>query len=395
MKLKSIIKGISLALFLISCATPSSIIMQEDETGIDMTELSALHEETVLPSTVHETPVPSLFDLALFLVRQNPPELIKYFFLDENREIVVMAELFNLAISNENEESESEVFEVIYHIAHFQATEAEGFAGGFFVPYTITSISTGEQRQDVFLWQPVRDASGVLLSFDDDYFDNWEAYFDLFEYHNARVTFFVQGKINNDEASPEPQTNDIAENFYEDELLDILSFSITALERGHDIGYHTISHPDLRWISLDDFMEETVNQSLHFREAGIGLSSFAYTFGFSEPWMHDILSETFDILRGYGVTYRLYNSGEIRNNFISSRAIDTILFREDEAFIRAMNIMLRTVKFIGGDLVLPITTHEISEDAAWGITAQRLDFLLEEINKLQLNFYTFNDFAGR
>ena len=388
-KRRTIFNCVILVIFLASCATPSAIRIQEEEAA---EYIQVLPEETALIAAMQETPVPSLFDLALFLVRQNPPELAKYFYLDENREIIVMAELFSLILENENGERESEVFEVIYHMAHFQASYAEGFTGGFFVPYTITSISTGEQRQDVFLWQPVRDASGVLLSFDDDYFDNWEAFFDLFEYHNARVTFFVQGKVNSDEDLEQDIYLDY-EAFYEEDLTDIYTFSIAALERGHDIGYHTITHPDLRWVSLEDFMEETANQASPFREAGVPLLSFAYTFGFYEDWMNEILSETFDILRGYGVTYRLFSSDEIRNNFISSRAIDTILFREDAAFTRAINIMLRTVKFIGGDLVLPITTHEISDDAPWGITAQRLAFLLEEINNLQLNFYTLSDFT--
>jgi hypothetical protein len=53
--------------------------------------------------------------------------------------------------------------------------------------------------------------------------------------------------------------------------------------------------------------------------------------------------------------------------------------------------MFRTLKFIGGDRILPITTHDISDNADWGIKPRRLEFLLENARALKLKFYRYGD----
>ncbi|MDR0409909.1 MAG: polysaccharide deacetylase family protein, partial [Spirochaetaceae bacterium] len=57
--------------------------------------------------------------------------------------------------------------------------------------------------------------AGILLGFDDNYYAGWEAAFPLFDRYGAKVTFFVQGNP---------------------------AFCRNALEKGHDIGYHTENH---------------------------------------------------------------------------------------------------------------------------------------------------------
>jgi len=378
--------------FLASCATPSSVI-SPPSPGYSDSQIGQ-HPEEIAGLPVHsvESPFLSLLDMAMIYVRQNPEGLRKYFLLDENRQIVLMSEPFELVFPGDEGFGESGIFQINYHIENFRAIDTEGFSGGLLVPYTLRSMSTGESIQDVFFWRPQRDASGILLSFDDNYFDNWISYFDLFDLHNARVTFFVQGNLEN--TDPTSGENNSA----------IISFSRNAIERGHDIGFHTINHSDLRWIAIDDFREETINQWEIFADAGINISSFAYPYGFYEDWMHYELFEAFNILRGYGVTYRLYDTGSITtfdNNdsigettgtFISSRAIDNILFPDDDEFERAINIMLRTVKFIGGNLILPLSTHQIADNADWGIKPERLSFLLNAANELLLMFYIYSDF---
>jgi hypothetical protein len=54
--------------------------------------------------------------------------------------------------------------------------------------------------------------------------------------------------------------------------------------------------------------------------------------------------------------------------------------------------MLRTAKFIGGDSIIPMTTHDISGDADWGISRPRLDYLLRTAAALKLRFYRYGDF---
>jgi hypothetical protein len=144
---------------------------------------------------------------------------------------------------------------------------------------------------------------------------------------------------------------------------------------------------------MEKFRKETVEPLVSYRREGLTLSSFAYPFGFSEPWMHKILLEAFSVLRGYGTTFLLYNEAEIRSGYIISRAIDNTTIREEENFNRLITLMLRTVKFIDTGL-LPLTTHDISDTALWGISKRRLEFLLKTAAELNLKFYLFSDFAN-
>ena len=287
-------------------------------------------------------------------VKQNSPEIEKYFILDENKDIIVKAEI-------QHDAKKPEHFEVIYDLRH---PKAEG-SGGFLIPFTVKS-ETGKTKQDKLFWKPQEDNSGLLLSFDDDYTEAWEQNFDLFDRYNARVTFFIQG-----EYTP---------------------FCNEALERGHDVGYHTLNHLNPLKISREEFLEESLSKVEDFRSAGVPLESYAYPFGLSEEWMHEELLKSFKLLRGYGVTFRLYDSEQIRKGYIASKALDNILFKKDEDFDETVDLMFRTVKFIGRGLILPLTTHDISDAADWGIKPHRLQYLLQAAHDLQLKFYRYCDF---
>ena len=310
---------------------------------------------TMEPTSPAESPAErtlSPMESAIRRIKQNSPDVKKYFIIDETGDILTKGEI--------------EQFEIIYDLKKLLPEGPERFS----IPFFVESLTSGETRQETLSWRPQRDASGILLAFDDNYQEAWENIFDLFDRYGARATFFVQGK-------------------YEE----YSAFCAEALQRGHDVGYHSINHLDLRKVSPELFRTETQSQTELFRDAGVPLTSFAYPFGFSDLWMHEELLQSYKILRGYGVTFRLYSSAVIREGQISSRAIDTILFKKDEDFKAMIDIMLRTLKFIGGDLILPLTSHDISDTAVWGITPHRLEYLLQSANDLQLNFYRYRDFS--
>jgi hypothetical protein len=48
------------------------------------------------------------------------------------------------------------------------------------------------------------------------------------------------------------------------------------------------------------------------------------------------------------------------------------------------------VKSDGG--ILPLTTHTIAAEAAWGISPERLEYLLKTTAELGLQFYRYGDF---
>ena len=302
---------------------------------------------------IQPPPVETAFDR----IKQNSPGIKKYFILDENKDIIVKADYSDIRPDTK----EIEHFEVIYDLKN---PEADG-KGGFLVPFTMRSMETGEIIQDKLFWKPERDGTGILLSFDDDFMENWEQNFNLFDHYNARVTFFIQGEF--------------------------CTFSNTALDRGHDVGYHSLNHLNLPKVSHEVFEIETLSKVEDFRNAGVPLTSFAYPYGLSEPWMNDELMKSFKILRGYGVTFRVYDRASIREGYSSSKALDNILFKQDKDFEATVDIMFRTIKFIGENLILPLTTHIISDDADWGIKPHRLRYLLQSANDLQLNYYRYKD----
>jgi peptidoglycan/xylan/chitin deacetylase (PgdA/CDA1 family) len=208
---------------------------------------------------------------------------------------------------------------------------------------------------------------GLLLSFDDDYADVWERYLDLFDRYGARVTFFVQG--------------------------DYSPFCAAAVSRGHEIGYHTKSHPNLLKVSRQVFFEETLGGAESFRQRGLPLTSFAYPYGFSEPWMDEALRESFSIRRGFGSTCRIYSEYAIKSGYIIAKSIDNILYKNNAEFEADINVMLMMIKSDGG--ILPLSTHTIAAEADWGISPARLEYLLRTAAELGLQFYRYGDFFSR
>jgi len=286
-------------------------------------------------------------EAAIDKIKQNSPEIEKYYLLDEAGDIIVRGKTEN--------------FQVRYDLKKLRKESA----GSYAVPFTVLYWETGAVQEDILLWKPQKDGAGILLSFDDDFFDTWERSFDLFDRYNAHVTFFVLGTYT--------------------------SFSDRAMKRGHDVGYHSLSHSNLKF-SRQTFYAETISPAKNFRNAGVPLVSFAYPFGFYEPWMNEELLKTYRILRGFNTSFQVYGKADIvQNGFVFSRSVDNVLFRQDEYFTAEIDMMLRTLKFIGRGLILPLTSHTISDTADWGIKPHRLEYILQTAHDLQLHFYRYRD----
>ena len=284
---------------------------------------------------------------------------------------------------------------VVYDLA---AARKSAFPDGTFrIAFSAADAAAGAFRDDELFWTPAEDESGLLLSFDDDYWQTWRQYFDLFERFGAKVTFFVQGALEPPDMvlASLLDTASVADNNYFDNSGGLADFCIKARTRGHDIGFHTSNHYDLTKVSRDIFDSETTGAAETFRGAGIPLSAFAFPFGFSEPWMQAALIPAFGITRGYGVKFRIYSPEDIRGGHIVSKAIDNIIYHDDGFFENDISLMLLAAKFFGsasGGAVVPFTTHDIAANAKWGITPDRLEYFLQTAQKLKLRFYTYSDF---
>jgi peptidoglycan/xylan/chitin deacetylase (PgdA/CDA1 family) len=208
--------------------------------------------------------------------------------------------------------------------------------------------------------------SGILLSFDDYHETTWRESFALFKKYDAKVTFFVSLE------NPTP-------------------FCFDAQTEGHEIGYHTIHHPDLTAITKDVFFEETIAPIAFFRYCGVNLSSFAYPGGEWKRWMHRELLAHYEIVRGFDAGFHIYDKDDIKNRYISSMSIDNIKYKSDREFQDDIMRILRIIK-AGKNNVVPLTSHAISNDA-WGIKKARLEYLLRKCTELSLHFYRYQDLS--
>ncbi|MCL2834129.1 MAG: polysaccharide deacetylase family protein [Treponema sp.] len=327
------------------------IILGACATGTPIREPAIKAERFVPPAAA------SAMEQLRWKIKQNTGDLEKSFSLDDDGQIIVSAEF----------KDDLDEYGVVYDLENAQALDN----GSYAVNFTINDKIYGAHTEDSLVWKPGPGSEGVLFSLDDYFMETWEKYFDLFDKYDCKITFFIQSA-------------------WDPDLLQ--SFCTEALKRGHDIGFHSINHPDLRKVSREVFMEETVEPAKLYREAGVPLSAFAFPFGFYETWMYDLLWPSFDILRGYGTTYRLYSGSDVRAGFLISKAIDNTVIKGDQNFENTIRLMLMTVKFLGDGRILPVTTHDISDDAAWGITPERLEFFIKTVKDLNLKFYRYADF---
>ena len=338
-------------ILLTSCVSRPEPI-PEPEIEIEIIEPEPLNEfvyieEIIEPEIIPLTPIEQLIER----IKRNGEDIERYHILGRNGDIIVKADL----------QDDAGDFEIIYFLDEIQALDVSIYE----VRFTARNIETDEVIEDTLIWQPVEGDAGILLSFDDSYVNTWIKYLDFFDMYGAKVTFFLQGGFD--------------------------PFSRLALERGHDVGFHSVNHLDLRSLSAAAFTRETSGGAQVFRREGIPMPAFAYPYGFFQNWMNETLLQSFSILRGYGVAFRIYNKNEILSSYITSKSIDNTVIQNDDEFRRVIISMLRAVKFMDDCWVLPLTTHDIS-NAAWGIRPDRLEFVLSLTAELKLKFYRFCDF---
>lgn len=210
---------------------------------------------------------------------------------------------------------------------------------------------------------PQENPSGVLLAFDDYYEDNWEQYFDLFEEYNAKVTFFIN--------AGEPT-----------------EFCYEAMERGHEIGFHTIGHADMEQATEEEIRMEAIEPIETFRKKGIELTSFAYPYGKYTEETNQLLLQYYNVVRG-GYYYELVAKENMKKGFVEAKPVDNNIFSSELQFRWVINKMLYAARFQEG-MVLPIYSHGI-ESGEVCITPKRLEYILKKAKKLNLEFYTYKE----
>jgi len=342
----------------ISCASqPSTVPVTIPVTTVLTTTAS---EPTIRPFEEPTEP----FERALWNIKNDTPLFKKY--IEGGATLLSglgIEGAENIILKGESQIDGNE-FRATYDVSKIIQIDKDNF----YVPFFLENLTTSVSRLDAIFWSPTENEAGLLLSLDDDYWNVWRRYFDLFDGFGAKLTFFVQGS-------------------FEESLAD---FCFEALNRGHALGFHSVNHLDLRSVSRGTFNYETIYTAEPFLLAGIPFSAFGFPYGFSEPWMREALAPYFPFTRGYGTNIRFYDSETISNGYVISKAIDNIVFPDDDEFKNDMRLMLLATKFTGSHII-PFTTHDISDTAQWGITPERLEFVLKTAQEVKLRFYTYSN----
>ncbi|MEX0595939.1 MAG: polysaccharide deacetylase family protein, partial [Candidatus Paceibacterota bacterium] len=145
---------------------------------------------------------------------------------------------------------------------------------------------------------------GVVISFDDDYINEWfEASFILQEY-DWNATFFVTrfNQLTSDEI----------------EKLIVLK------NQGHEIGGHGLNHLNaVTFISQNgtiDYVEQEIDPMMSFMaEANLFPTSFAYPFGARNAATDNVLLNEFQMIRG--TTYNSYSPASQNCYFTNNRLV--------------------------------------------------------------------------
>lgn len=205
----------------------------------------------------------------------------------------------------------------------------------------------------------------ILLAFDDYNVENWREYFDLFDKYNVRVTYFINAL--------EPD-----------------NFCYEAIERGHEIGYHTQNHVNLREVSHDEFYEQAIAPIEVFHEKGIELTSFAYPYGSYEEWMNEELLQYYNTVRG-AYYYDVKWKANMQHCFIESYPLDNIYFKSDEQFREEIVALLDKFCAEGPGVVTAMYSHAIEGGGDWCVAPERLEILFEEAQKRDIRFCTYKE----
>ena len=205
---------------------------------------------------------------------------------------------------------------------------------------------------------------GIVLAFDDYSADSWEEHFDLFDKYNVKVTFFV--------------------NAYEP-----MEFCFNAIERGHEIAYHTAAHVNMTEITEEEIYQQAIAPIEVFREQGIELTTFAYPYGAYNEKLNELLLQHYNILRG-AYYYQLAGKHEMRHGFVESLSIDNANYSSEEEFRDRIDFVLEELSNNKG-AVVGLYSHAIADGGAWCVPEERLEYIFQRAQEMGIQFYTYKE----
>lgn len=209
--------------------------------------------------------------------------------------------------------------------------------------------------------------SGVALTFDDAYYDDWIKMLPILKKYKAKVTFFISLNY------PQKDNND------KNKIL-------TLYNSGNEIGVHTMDHPHLadylkQHTLFDYFNNEVLPEVKYLNSLGIKPSSFAYPYGQHNKKSDSLLSHYFNKIR------HVYSSAHIikrEQKTFGAFTIDNTNLKEIEDEI--LNAKVNST-------VLVIAQHRVVQKAASKntFTFVMLDSICKYAVEHKMRFYCLRE----
>lgn len=217
--------------------------------------------------------------------------------------------------------------------------------------------------------------AGLALTFDDYSVDNWYSYLNLLDSFNVKATFYISN-YNRLNADQKQKLHEI-EN------------------RGHEIGYHTSTHPDLtKYLQTNGLQKlvksEIVDGLALMNKDGFYPKTFAYPFGSHLPELDCAILKYFNSVRMLNSTsdYAQSLAASGGNQQLYAIVLDDVN-KKSLSFIDAM---IKNAK--DGNDCFVVLVHEINNPkAGYSMSLERLRHMLQSAKASGLNYYTASDLS--
>lgn len=259
---------------------------------------------------------------------------------------------------------------------------AEIINGNIKMPYILKYDN--KSYSSYLLYTIEDDESGVLLSFDDYFYPNWDDILKYFIDNNKKATWFCFG------APSRPGLK----NFY-----------FAAKAAGQEVGYHSLEHKIMRDADIDVVKKGLIDPLGDFANYGIYFNCMSYCGG-GEPCVEaqELLKTKYKLIRSCadgvnrGNSLIFYSVDELKSgNTIYGHSFDQHYYKTDSEFQRMMLSRLCMAKML--KKIYPGFSHKIIEEGtvettstAYTVKLENLLYLFKLIDDLKLKSYLYKDF---
>ncbi|HJW16023.1 MAG TPA: polysaccharide deacetylase family protein [Flavisolibacter sp.] len=211
---------------------------------------------------------------------------------------------------------------------------------------------------------------GVALTFDDCYIDEWYDLLPQFDSFHVKATFYISNYQN--------LTHD------QKDKLRILK------NHGHEIAYHTLSHPDmvkyLRKNSMEKLENEEIIRGLALMNAdGFYPKNFAYPYGSHNEVLDNCLLRRFRSIRS------LNGSSDFAKSYTSYEDNSKLFaIGMDRSSGKSLNDLLNLINIAQkNDNCLVLVGHHITRaDKNMYVSPERLRKIIQAVINNNMKFYT-------